>query len=185
MKSALKPTVAGPSARTGRSFHKIRCCRSLHSLHIVVYSSLCLALPLVTGASDRVPRVRQYHIRGYPEYLFIGRPNSTFATRRSNRIHRIRAAVVPDKMSDYVESYSLWVMPSGEQAERLQSEIDMLAAAQNGPHFEPHVTVLPDIKRPREEVVAICEKLASQLKVSCRIRCAYNPRSHVARCIII
>ncbi len=75
-------------------------------------------------------------------------------------------------MSDYVESYSLWVMPAGQQAERLQSEIDTLAASHNGPNFEPHVTVLPDIKRPREEVIAICQKLASQLKVGWAMRYA-------------
>jgi hypothetical protein len=69
------------------------------------------------------------------------------------------------QQEDCIESYSLWVMPSGQHAEQLQAEINKLSEEHNGPPFEPHVTVLPDIQRPREEVVAICEQLASKLKV--------------------
>jgi hypothetical protein len=56
-------------------------------------------------------------------------------------------------------------MPSGTHAQQLREEINSLSLQHNGPPFEPHVTLLPDIKRPREEVIAICAQLASTLKV--------------------
>lgn len=77
-------------------------------------------------------------------------------------------------------THSLWVsmpwdspisrcvqlMPKGDTAERLQREIKLLAAAHaHAPEFQPHVTLIPDIKLQGEEVVARTKELASRLKV--------------------
>lgn len=65
-----------------------------------------------------------------------------------------------------MESYSLWVMPSsGATATALAKEIGAQAKLHSSPVFSPHVTLLPDIRRPRQEVIKMTEKLASQLKV--------------------
>lgn len=57
-------------------------------------------------------------------------------------------------------------MPKGDTAERLQREIKLLAAAHaHAPEFQPHVTLIPDIKLQGEEVVARTKELASRLKV--------------------
>lgn len=65
-----------------------------------------------------------------------------------------------------MESYSLWVMPSsGVTATALAKEIGTQAKLHSSPVFSPHVTLLPDIRRPRQEVIEMTEKLASQLKV--------------------
>ncbi|GAX73218.1 hypothetical protein CEUSTIGMA_g671.t1 [Chlamydomonas eustigma] len=65
----------------------------------------------------------------------------------------------------YVESYSLWVMPKGKTAEILRKEIKTLSAAYPpAPDFEPHVTLLPDIKIPGQDVIAKAKELASALQ---------------------
>jgi hypothetical protein len=57
-------------------------------------------------------------------------------------------------------------MPKGKIAEILQKEINALATAYPpAPVFEPHVTLLPDIKISAQEVVAKAKELASNLHV--------------------
>ncbi|MEW5301568.1 MAG: hypothetical protein WDW36_004421 [Sanguina aurantia] len=64
-----------------------------------------------------------------------------------------------------VESYSLWVMPrSSATAAALTREIGTQAKLHSSPVFSPHVTLLPDIRRPRQEVVGMTQKLAARLK---------------------
>ena len=67
---------------------------------------------------------------------------------------------------EYEESYSLWLMPKGGTAQLLQKEIDTLARGHPGaPVFEPHVTLLPDVRLPGEQVVAKARELAALVKV--------------------
>ncbi|GIL83708.1 hypothetical protein Vretimale_10495 [Volvox reticuliferus] len=62
------------------------------------------------------------------------------------------------------ESYSIWAMPKGKLADQLRGEIAHLAQRHGGPAFPPHVTVLGDIERPREEAQALMKELAAQVK---------------------
>ncbi len=58
-------------------------------------------------------------------------------------------------------------MPKGKTSELLQREINSLAASHPpAPAFQPHVTLLPDVRLPGEEVVAKAKQLAAALKVS-------------------
>lgn len=62
------------------------------------------------------------------------------------------------------DNYSLWVLPPpGPLRQRLQAEIDALAEKYGGPKFPAHVTVLPDIKQPRDQLLATAASLAAQL----------------------
>lgn len=71
-----------------------------------------------------------------------------------------------DPSSAFLESYSLWVAPHGATRKRLEAEIEQLAARFNAPRFEPHVTLLPEVRAPLETVVAKAQELASKLHVS-------------------
>ncbi|EFJ50788.1 hypothetical protein VOLCADRAFT_120612 [Volvox carteri f. nagariensis] len=62
------------------------------------------------------------------------------------------------------EYYSLWAMPKGKLGDQLRSEIAHLAQRYGGPAFPPHVTVLGDIEKSREEVQALAKELAAQVK---------------------
>ncbi|KAJ9515222.1 hypothetical protein QJQ45_002365 [Haematococcus lacustris] len=65
------------------------------------------------------------------------------------------------------ESYSLWLMPSGESGAKLAAEVKRLAeqhSAVQAPCFPPHVTLLGDIQQPRDSVLDISQRLAQQLK---------------------
>ncbi|GIL52048.1 hypothetical protein Vafri_8012 [Volvox africanus] len=62
------------------------------------------------------------------------------------------------------ESYSIWAMPRGKLGDQLRGEIAHLAQRHGGPSFPPHVTVLGDIERPREEAQALMKELAAEVK---------------------
>ena len=98
----------------------------------------------------------------------VCRPGRTyFPTTRVCHAHQQGSGSSKAGMAAAEESYSLWVMPKGSQmADQLQREIEVLAASQPGsPVFPPHVTVLGDIKKGREQVVALVQQLAAKLKV--------------------
>ena len=84
----------------------------------------------------------------------------------------------------YEESYSLWLMPQGGTAQLLQKEIDSLGASHGAPLFQPHVTLLPDIRLPGEQVVSKTKELADKVKVDnmtdgCVHTWAWHPPSHM------
>ncbi|MEW5319144.1 MAG: hypothetical protein WDW38_010313 [Sanguina aurantia] len=53
---------------------------------------------------------------------------------------------------------------SSATAAALTREIGTQAKLHSSPVFSPHVTLLPDIRRPRQEVVGMTQKLAARLK---------------------
>ncbi|KAG1676743.1 hypothetical protein FOA52_005032 [Chlamydomonas sp. UWO 241] len=66
---------------------------------------------------------------------------------------------------EWKESYSLWVVPGGTQAAKLQLEIDTLREAHPGaPPFRAHVTVLSGISGPGEAAVAKAAKVAAAVQ---------------------
>ncbi|GLC45448.1 hypothetical protein PLESTM_001735800 [Pleodorina starrii] len=73
-------------------------------------------------------------------------------------------AISSSPVAGMKEQYSIWAMPKGPMGDRLRSEIAHLAQRHGGPAFPPHVTVLGDIERPREEVMAMMKELAAQVK---------------------
>jgi hypothetical protein len=68
--------------------------------------------------------------------------------------------------SNMTDLYSLWVVPTGTTAEKLELEIKTLAEAHGGPKFPPHVTVAPCIAGSEADVVAKkTQQLATSLQV--------------------
>ena len=67
---------------------------------------------------------------------------------------------------NYVESYSLWMMPDAHSSlnKKLQVEIDENAATYSSPRFPPHVTLLPDIKLPAKQVISVTKEMVKELK---------------------
>lgn len=65
----------------------------------------------------------------------------------------------------YPESYSLWASPpkDSKMFGQLRGEIEHLAAKHGAPTFNPHVTVLGDIMRPKQEVLDVARQLAQQV----------------------
>ncbi|MFH2019929.1 MAG: hypothetical protein ABIJ34_00805 [archaeon] len=55
---------------------------------------------------------------------------------------------------------SLWIMPTNGSYERLVALIKNLANKYNGPIFEPHITLLGDITRSKEDVITRAIQLA-------------------------
>lgn len=64
-----------------------------------------------------------------------------------------------------VDNYSIWMVPKGDTGAKLQKEIELLAGQHGGPVFPPHVTLVPDIKGEREQVVDKTAQLATALQV--------------------
>ena len=56
-------------------------------------------------------------------------------------------------------------MLAGPLAERLQSEISHLQQLHRGVHFEPHVTLLADIKSTEHNILETSARLAASVKV--------------------
>lgn len=57
---------------------------------------------------------------------------------------------------------SLWLMPEGKMYEELASLIKKLAERNNAPIFQPHVTLLGEIKESQEAVISKTQKIAKQ-----------------------
>mmetsp|Transcript_34080 Transcript_34080/g.86256 ORF Transcript_34080/g.86256 Transcript_34080/m.86256 type:complete len:190 (-) Transcript_34080:418-987(-) len=69
-------------------------------------------------------------------------------------------------MSGGEESYSIWLSPAPDSPlyAQLEKEMGALRAEYGGPQFQPHVTLLGDIRRPRDDVAATAQALAAQIK---------------------
>ena len=57
---------------------------------------------------------------------------------------------------------SLWLMPEGEEHDRLSALIDRLAARFGTASFAPHVTLLPGLPGPEPEVLETARVLAAE-----------------------
>jgi 2'-5' RNA ligase len=60
--------------------------------------------------------------------------------------------------------HTLWLMPTGEAYEKFSGLIKKLAAENNAPIFEPHVTLLGDFQQSEEECVRLTKQLVSGQK---------------------
>ncbi len=55
--------------------------------------------------------------------------------------------------------YSLWLMPKGRAYDKFSGLIKKLAAENNSPVFEPHITILDATMLPEDEIIRRTEKL--------------------------
>lgn len=62
-------------------------------------------------------------------------------------------------------SYSIWAMPKGAVAEKLQGEINYFGSKFHAPVFRPHVTITGGINLTQDEVLKQARDLASRIKV--------------------
>ncbi|AJF61579.1 TPA: hypothetical protein HA239_04190 [Candidatus Woesearchaeota archaeon] len=62
------------------------------------------------------------------------------------------------------KGFSLWLMPEGEQYKRFSGIISDLGKRYKGPRFEPHITLLGDIERGKEDVFNRANQLAQVVK---------------------
>ncbi|HET6278420.1 MAG TPA: 2'-5' RNA ligase family protein, partial [Candidatus Polarisedimenticolia bacterium] len=60
--------------------------------------------------------------------------------------------------------YSLWLIPCGDQAQRLAETIERLGRDHGGPRFDPHLTLLGGLEGAEERFVAATERLAASLR---------------------
>lgn len=81
-------------------------------------------------------------------------------------------------------AYSLWIVPTGDLASRLQSTIDQLGKKYSGPQFRPHVTLFSRCHEKEEETVQSAKALAERLTVgfmALNLPHAHELRNGVAR----
>ena len=62
-------------------------------------------------------------------------------------------------------NYSLWLMPDKRVSDLIKQEIANESESYGGPSFEPHITLLPDIKGDLDQIKETCHTLVKQLKV--------------------
>ncbi len=62
------------------------------------------------------------------------------------------------------KGYALWLMPSGDVYKRLAKIISQLSGEYSTPDFEPHVTLLPRLIGPEEEIVSKTSQLATLVR---------------------
>lgn len=61
------------------------------------------------------------------------------------------------------ERYSIWALPEQSTEEELRAIILLLSQLYSGPHFEPHMTLLGDIKAEPNRLVDIVDELAENI----------------------
>lgn len=59
---------------------------------------------------------------------------------------------------------SLWLMPSGDVYKDLAKIISQLSRGYSTPNFEPHITLLSQLTRPEEEILAKTSQLTTLLR---------------------
>ncbi len=63
-----------------------------------------------------------------------------------------------------MSKYSLWLEPDGNIAYRLQERIQNLSKKYNTPMFEPHVTLLGNLRYGETELIQLTDTLATSLQ---------------------
>lgn len=61
------------------------------------------------------------------------------------------------------ERYSVWALPEQSTEEELQKIIVLLNQLYGGPHFDPHMTLLGDVKAAPEQMADVVDELAEGL----------------------
>ncbi|KAG0492981.1 hypothetical protein HPP92_006379 [Vanilla planifolia] len=62
------------------------------------------------------------------------------------------------------ESYSVWALPLADVKDRLKFLMSSLRCEFGGPSFEPHITVVGDLRLRRNDAIASLRSAASSLK---------------------
>ncbi len=61
------------------------------------------------------------------------------------------------------ERYSIWALPEQSTEQELQKIITLFSQLYGGPHFEPHMTLLGDVKGESAQMVDVVDELAAGL----------------------
>ncbi|GLI64324.1 hypothetical protein VaNZ11_007551 [Volvox africanus] len=120
------------------------------------------ALPHTRINQQESNHLSNYHLLPFQLYLRRTAAPLSVCSRSASPMASPSVSTVPS--SALKESYSIWAMPRGKLGDQLRGEIAHLAQRHGGPAFPPHVTVLGDIERPREEAQALMKELAAQVK---------------------
>lgn len=62
------------------------------------------------------------------------------------------------------EGYSIWLIPTDEIYQKLAEIISQLSDKYSAPNFEPHLTLIGDLRGSEEEIISKTSKLADLLK---------------------
>ena len=65
-------------------------------------------------------------------------------------------------MAPTASGHSLWLMPSGDAYNRLNSIMAGLSRKHNSPFFEPHITLMGELQGPKQEVISGTARLAEK-----------------------
>jgi 2'-5' RNA ligase len=82
--------------------------------------------------------------------------------RRVSRTARVDLTENSSMEEPGARGISLWLMPEGEEHDRLSALIGRLAERFATASFAPHVTLLPGVPGPEREVLAIARVLAAE-----------------------
>ena len=59
------------------------------------------------------------------------------------------------------KGYSIWLMPTGDVYNKLNTLISQLSKKYNAPYFEPHITLIGEVLGSEDEVISKTTRLAS------------------------
>jgi 2'-5' RNA ligase len=62
------------------------------------------------------------------------------------------------------KGYSLWLMPSGDAYNRLNSIMSGLCRKHSSPFFEPHITLMGEVTGPKQEVISGTKRLVEKTR---------------------
>ncbi len=61
------------------------------------------------------------------------------------------------------DGYSIWFVPQGKDFTKFKNLINNISKENNSPLFDPHATLLPNVKLPLKEIESKVQKLAQQI----------------------
>lgn len=66
-------------------------------------------------------------------------------------------------VSEALPKHALWLRPFGEAAYELKQHINALSQKYNTPPFEPHITLVSDLRRPQHELIQLTDVLGGAI----------------------
>jgi 2'-5' RNA ligase len=88
-------------------------------------------------------------------------------------------------LSPVGETYSLWLMPTGDVCERLKHILQRLSARFGAPEFPPHVTLLGRCVGPRTELIRRSARVAAAIRPFAIRLSEIDCRDEYFRCLFV